>query len=46
MAEVQIEQGTTALRADEPNDGTLRTLVPVDGRTDVPASSHPEAVVR
>ena len=46
MAEVHIEHGTTALRADEPDCGTLHALVPVDGRTDVPASLHPEVVVR
>ena len=46
MAEVQIEQGTAALRAYEPDCGTLHTLVPVDGRTDVTATSHPEVVVR
>lgn len=46
MAEVQIERGTTALRAYEPNCGTLHTLVSVDGRTDVTATSHPEVVVR
>jgi len=46
MAEVQIEQGTAALRAFEPGCRTLHTLVPVDGRTDVTACSHPEVVVR
>ena len=46
MAEVQIVQGTTARRAYEPNCGTLHTLAPVDGRTDVTAASHPEVVVR
>ena len=46
MAEVQIEQGTAALRAFEPGCRTLHTLVPVDGRTDVTATSHPEVVVR
>ena len=46
MAEVQIEQGTAALRACEPDCRTLHTLVPVDGRTDVTACSHPEVVVR
>jgi len=46
MAEVQIEQGATARRAYEPDCGTLHTLVPVDGRTDVTAGSHLEVVVR
>ena len=46
MAEVQIEQGTAALRAYEPDCRTLHTLVPVDGRADVTVSSHPEVVVR
>ena len=46
MAEAQIEQGTTARRAYEPDCGTLHTLAPVYGRTDVTASSHPEVVVR
>ena len=46
MAEVQIERGTTALRAYEPDCGTLHTLVPVDGRADVTVSSHPEVAVR
>ena len=46
MAEVQIEQGTTARRAYEPDCGTLHTLVPGDGRTDVTACSHPEVIVR
>lgn len=46
MAEVQIEQGTTARRAHEPDCGTLHTLVPVDGRTDVTASSHLEVLDR
>lgn len=46
MAEVQIEQGTAALRAFEPGCRTLHTFVPVDGRTDVTACSHPEVVVR
>jgi|MDTC01.3.fsa_nt_gb hypothetical protein len=46
MAEVQIERGTVARRADEPNDGTQRTLVPVEGRTDVRALWHPEVLVR
>ena len=46
MAEVQIEQGTAALRAHEPGSRRLHTLVSVDGRTDVTATSHPEVVVR
>ena len=46
MAEVQIERGTTARRAYEPDCGTLHTLVPVDGSADVTAASHPEVVVR
>ena len=46
MAEVQIERGTTALRAYEPDCGTQHTLVPVADRTDVTATSHPEVVVR
>ena len=46
MAEVQIEQGVAALRAFEPGCRTLHTLVPVEGRTDVTACSHPEVVVR
>lgn len=46
MAEVQIEQGATARRAYEPDCGTQHMLVPVDGRTDVTATSHPEVVVR
>jgi hypothetical protein len=46
VAEVQIEQGTTARRAFAPDCGTLHTLVPVDGRTDVTATSHPEVVDR
>ena len=46
MAEVQIERGTTALRAYEPDCGTQHTLVPVDDRTDVTATSHPVVVVR
>ena len=46
MAEVQIEQGTAALRACEPGSRTLHSLVPIDGRTDVTACSHPEVVVR
>ena len=46
MAEVQNERGTTALRAYEPDCGTLHTLVSVDDRTDVTATSHPEVVVR
>ena len=46
MAEVHIDRGTTALRAYEPDCGTLHSLVPVDGRTDVTACSHPEVVVR
>jgi len=46
MAEVQIEQGATARRAYEPDCGTLHTVVPVDGGTDVTVSSHPVVVVR
>ena len=46
MAEVQIEHGTTARRAYEPDCGTLHTVVPGDGRTDVTAASHPEVVFR
>ena len=46
MAGVKIEQGTTARLAYEPACGTLHTLVPVDGRSDVTATSHPEVVVR
>ena len=46
MPEVQIEQGTAALRAYEPGSRTPHTLVPVDGGTDVTACSHPEVVVR
>ena len=46
MVEVQIEQGATALRTYEPDSRTLHTLVPVEGRTDVTACSHPEVVVR
>ena len=46
MAEVQIEQGTAALRGYEPDCRTLHILVPVDGRTDVTACSPPEVVVR
>ena len=46
MAEVQIEHGTTARRAYEPDCETLHTLVPVDGRTDLTATSHPKVVVR
>lgn len=46
MADVQIEGGTAARRAYEPDCGSLHTLAPVDGRTDVTASSHPEVVVR
>ena len=45
MAEVQIEQGTAALRAYDPAPERC-TLVLVDGRTDVTACSHPEVVVR
>ena len=46
MVEVQIEQGTAARRAYEPDCRTLHILVPGDGRTDVTVSSHPEVVVR
>ena len=46
MAEVQIERGTTARRAYEPDCGTLHTPMPVDDRTDVTVTSHPEVVVR
>ena len=46
MAGVQIEHGTTARRAYEPDCGMLHTLVPVDGRTGVTVTSHPEVVVR
>lgn len=46
MAEVQIEQGTAARRAYEPDCRTLHILVPGDGRTDVTVSSHPEVAVR
>ena len=46
MAKVQIQRGTAARRAYEPDCGTLHTLVPVDGRTGVTAGSHLEVVVR
>lgn len=46
MAKVQIQRGTVARRAYEPDCETLHTLVPFDGGTDVTVSSHPEVVVR
>ena len=46
MAKVQIQRGTAARRAYEPDCETLHTLVPVDGTTDVTVSSHPATVVR
>lgn len=46
MAKVQIQRGTAARRAYEPDCETLHTLVSVDGGTDVTVSSHLEVVVR